>query len=64
MIWVAICKDFKHVDKFIEEQIPQLILLDINIPYYDGFLLVQWNQKNHKIPILIHVCKDRGYRPG
>lgn len=49
---VAICKDFKHVDKFIEEQIPQLILLDINIPYYDGFYWCNEIRRITKVPII------------
>ncbi|MGT2722347.1 response regulator [Streptococcus porcinus] len=34
---VVNCEDFKQIEKFIEENCPSLILLDINIPYYDGF---------------------------
>ena len=34
---VSICEDFKNIDKFVDGHGPDLILLDINIPYFDGF---------------------------
>ena len=34
--------DFKHVDRQCLKYAPDLILLDINLPYYDGFY---WCQK-------------------
>ena len=49
---VSICKDFKHVDQFIKEYAPHLILLDINIPYYDGFYWCNEIRKITKVPVI------------
>ena len=45
--------DFKNIeDQFIEIQ-PDLVLLDINLPYYDGFYLCRVFRRKSKIPIII-----------
>ena len=41
-------KDFKHVDKACYQYQPDLILLDINLPFYDGFY---WCQKIRNIKV-------------
>ena len=40
----------EHLVKY--EQIPQLILLDINIPYYDGFYWCNEIRRITKVPII------------
>lgn len=40
-------KDFHQVLTDFEEQEPQLILLDINLPVFDGYY---WCQKSAKLP--------------
>ena len=47
---VYICEDFKNIDKFIKKHSPNLILLDINIPYYDGFYWCNEIRKITKVP--------------
>ncbi|AQP41302.1 response regulator [Streptococcus gallolyticus] len=49
---VCICKDFKTIDLFVEDYNPNLILLDINIPYYDGFYWCNEIRKITNVPII------------
>ena len=49
---VLVCEDFKNIDKFIEQESPNLILLDVNIPYYDGFYWCNEIRKIRKVPII------------
>jgi DNA-binding response OmpR family regulator len=48
-----IIEDFKNVEKEMKEAIVDLILLDINLPYYDGFQLCKTFRRTSKIPIII-----------
>ncbi|MFL0196918.1 response regulator transcription factor [Clostridium sp. WILCCON 0269] len=48
-----IIEDFKNVEKEMKEATVDLILLDINLPYYDGFQLCKTFRRTSKIPIII-----------
>ena len=58
---VFICEDFKNIDKFVEEHSPNLILLDINIPYYDGFYWCGEIRKITKVPIIFMSARIEDY---
>lgn len=48
----AAIKDFQHIlEQFTDEQ-PQLVLLDINLPYYDGFYWCSRIRELSKVPII------------
>lgn len=46
-------KDFKNTEKEFESINPDLVLLDINLPYADGFYLCRVFRKKSNIPIII-----------
>ncbi len=50
--------DFKQVDKECFQYGPDLILLDINLPYYDGFYWCRKIRKNTTIPILFISSRE------
>lgn len=49
----AILKDFKNALNEILESSPNLILLDINIPYINGEVLLQELRKNSNVPVIM-----------
>lgn len=48
---VEIARDFEHVDEEVQRYNPHLILLDINLPYYDGFHWCRIIRRFSKAPI-------------
>lgn len=50
---VEVLKDFKNIEKVIERMDWDLVLLDINLPYYDGFYLCRVIRKQSTVPIII-----------
>ncbi|MGM9988075.1 MAG: response regulator transcription factor [Bacillaceae bacterium] len=50
--------DFKHVLTHIQKANPQLILLDINLPVYDGYYLCREIRKQSDVPIIIVTSRD------
>lgn len=50
--------DFKNIIFEIERSVPDLILLDINLPYYDGFYICRALRKKKDIPIIIISSRD------
>ena len=46
-------QDFKNVDLELENSKADLILLDINLPYSDGFQLCKTFRRTSKIPVII-----------
>lgn len=55
---VAEIRDFKEVEKEILLAEPDLILLDINLPYLDGFYLCRYMRKKLTAPIIIVSARD------
>lgn len=53
-----ILKDFKESYQIIMEMNPDLILLDINIPYVNGELLLQKIRKNSDIPVIMVTSQN------
>lgn len=51
-------KDFSDIDLQIETERPDLILLDINLPKYDGFYWCRSLRELTKVPILIMSARN------
>ncbi|WP_314049773.1 response regulator transcription factor [Peptostreptococcus stomatis] len=58
---VSICEDFKNIDKFVDGHVPDLILLDINIPYFDGFYWCNEIRKITRVPIIFTSARTEDY---
>lgn len=52
-------EDFKHVDQVYCTYQPDLILLDINLPFYDGFYWCQKIRENSTVPILFISSREK-----
>ncbi|WBW96747.1 response regulator transcription factor [Oceanirhabdus sp. W0125-5] len=50
--------DFENVEEVIFKEKPDLILLDINLPYYDGFHICRNIRKKSTIPIIITSARN------
>lgn len=51
-------EDFRNVEEEIKEINPKLILLDINLPYFDGFYFIRSIRKKSKIPIIVISARN------
>lgn len=51
-------KDYQNVVSCFVEQKPSLVLLDINLPYYDGFYWCREIRKISTVPILMISSRD------
>ena len=51
-------EDYKNVVNIILNDKPDLVLLDINLPYYDGYFICREIRKNNNIPIVIVTSRD------
>lgn len=52
------CKNFNSVEAEIEAYSPHLVLMDINLPYYNGFFWTQKIRQNSMIPIIFLSSRD------
>ncbi|AIQ47436.1 transcriptional regulator [Paenibacillus sp. FSL R7-0273] len=50
--------DFLQVEKIFEQEAPQLVLLDLNLPYYDGFYYCRVFRRKTTVPIIIISARD------
>lgn len=50
--------NFKDIDKEFLEINPDLVLLDINLPYYDGFYFCRNFRKTSNVPIIITSARN------
>ena len=50
--------DFENIVKIALKDEPNLILLDINLPYYDGYYICREIRKEKDIPIIIVTSRD------
>lgn len=53
-----ILEDFKNATDYILNNIPDLILLDINIPYLNGEALLQNIRKKSNVPVIMVTSKN------
>ena len=49
---------FENIIEDIQEEKPHLILLDINLPVFDGFYICRETRKTSNIPIIIVTSRD------
>ena len=49
---------FERILEEIEAQNPSLVLLDINLPYYDGYHVCQQLRQHSNVPIIIVTSRD------
>lgn len=54
----AVTQDFENVVEFVFANEPQLVLLDINLPIYDGYYICREIRKQSKIPIIVVTSRD------
>lgn len=50
--------DFFHMTEAVLKQNPQLVLLDINLPVYDGYYICREIRRQSQIPIIIVTSRD------
>lgn len=55
---VAIAEDFINIDKEIDKNKPQLIILDINLPYFDGYYICREIRGKSNIPIIVASARS------
>ncbi|MDR1184707.1 MAG: response regulator transcription factor [Coriobacteriales bacterium] len=55
---VVVAEDFSRVVEFALEQDPHLVLLDLNLPFYDGYHVCREMRKCSRVPIIIVTSKD------
>ncbi|HKL42896.1 MAG TPA: response regulator transcription factor [Clostridia bacterium] len=51
-------KDFKNVEEIFISDSPDLVMIDINLPYYDGFHWCKCIRKLSKVPIMMISARD------
>lgn len=50
--------DFGNILKYIEEEKADLILLDVNLPVFDGYYICREIRKKSEVPIVIVTSRD------
>ncbi|AKC62894.1 DNA-binding response regulator [Clostridium sporogenes] len=50
--------DFNNIIKYVENENANLILLDINLPLYDGYYICREIRKTSDVPIIIVTSRD------
>lgn len=55
---VGTVKSFKNAHKEIEEKGPDLVILDINLPDTNGFIICKYLKENTSIPVLMLTGRD------
>lgn len=51
-------KNFNNIEEDFDKLNPHIVILDINLPYYDGFYICRAIRKKSKIPIIITSARD------
>lgn len=46
-------KDFKNITEYVLQENADLVLLDINLPYYDGFQILREIREKSEVPVII-----------
>lgn len=51
-------KNFNNIEEDFDKLNPHIVILDINLPYYDGFYICRAIRRKSKIPIIITSARD------
>nr|WP_317331600.1 response regulator transcription factor [uncultured Romboutsia sp.] len=51
-------KEFENIVEYVHNNEPNLILLDINLPVFDGFYICREIRKTSNVPIIIVTSRD------
>ncbi|MFF2793743.1 response regulator transcription factor [Lysinibacillus xylanilyticus] len=51
--------DFNHIIEYVENENANLILLDINLPVFDGYYICREIRKTSDVPIIMVTSRDR-----
>jgi DNA-binding response OmpR family regulator len=55
---VKVPVDFNNISKYIENENASLILLDINLPVFDGYYICREIRKTSDVPVIIVTSRD------
>ncbi|MBS5926426.1 MAG: response regulator transcription factor [Clostridium sp.] len=55
---VKVPEDFKNIINYIFEENPDLVLLDINLPVFDGYYICREIRSKSDVPIIIVTSRD------
>lgn len=55
---VTIGKNFQHLDQEFLAIQPHLVLMDVNLPYFDGFYWTKMIRKHANVPIIFLSARD------
>jgi DNA-binding response OmpR family regulator len=55
---IYIVENFNNIENEIYRAKPDLLILDINLPYYDGFYICKAVRKNSSVPIIITSARS------
>lgn len=55
---VTLASDFRNISEEIEQADPHLMLLDINLPYYDGYYWCRQVRKTSNLPIIFISARE------
>ena len=55
---VATSFDFENIVDIALEENPKIILLDINLPVFDGYYICKEIRKQSNVPIIVVTCRD------
>lgn len=51
-------EDFRDIEEEVRNTEPDLILLDINLPYFDGFYFIRMIRRTFKTPIIVVSARN------
>ena len=54
----VVTEDFENIVKFALDDKPHLILLDINLPVYDGYHICREIRKQSRVPVIVVTSRD------
>lgn len=55
---IVLIEDFKNIEEIFIRESPDLVIIDINLPYYDGFHWCKSIRKLSKVPIMMISARD------
>ncbi len=50
--------DFRNIESYLEKNDAHIVILDINLPYFDGFFVLRLIRKKSNIPVIILSARN------